>query len=117
MEPYDPSFQGTNYGRTFIDGSLHRTPRRTITLDVVLITKRQQPGFSKAVSFRTGSQQDHYFGSTENVCPILFPTRLPLIASYIVAGSGKSVIWFVDSLLSPSEMTDISCQFHGDPGY
>jgi hypothetical protein len=56
MEPYDPSFQGTNYGRTFIDGSLHRTPRRTITLHVVLITKRQQPGFSKAASFRTGSR-------------------------------------------------------------
>jgi hypothetical protein len=30
-------------------------------------------------------------------CPVLFPTRLPLTATCIVAGSGKSVIWFVYS--------------------
>jgi hypothetical protein len=69
-----PSFQGTNCVRAFTNGSPHRTPRRTTTLHVPLITRKQQPGFSKAVSFRSGSQQDRFFGSTENVCPVLFLT-------------------------------------------
>src|SRR6266852_8602358 len=32
-----------------------------------------------------------------------------------LAGSGKSVIWFVDYRLLLSEVIDISCQFHSDP--
>ena len=35
----------------------------------------------------------------------------------IVAGSGKSVLWFVDSSLPLSEVTDVSYQFHYHPRY
>jgi hypothetical protein len=62
---------------------------------VILIIRKQQPGSLKAASFGSGSQLARFFGSTENVCPILFIIQLLLIASCIVAGSGKSVIWFV----------------------
>src|SRR5258708_1962265 len=91
------SFQRTNCEKAFINGSPHRIPQQTITSHVVLITRKQHLGFLKAASFRSGSQQLHFFGFTENVCPVLFPTLLLLIATCIVAGSGKSVLWFVDS--------------------
>jgi hypothetical protein len=68
------SFQKTNCGRKSTNGSPHRIRRRTITLRVVLIARKQQPGFFKEASFRSGNPQVHFFGSTENVCPVLFPT-------------------------------------------
>jgi hypothetical protein len=40
-----------------------------------------------------------------------------LIPSFLVAGSGKSVIWFVNLKSVPSVAIDVSCQFHSDPGY
>ena len=39
------------------------------------------------------------------------------ILSFIVAGSGKSVLWSVDFKLLSSETTDPSYQLHSDPGY
>ena len=72
-EPY-AYFQGTNCGKTFINGSPHQIPRRTITSHVVLITRKQHLGSFKAVSFRSGSQLGHFFGFTENVCPVFFST-------------------------------------------
>ena len=38
----------------------------------------------------------------------------PLMRFCVIAGSGKSVLWFVDSQLFMSEMTDVSSQFHVD---
>src|SRR6266403_6169682 len=95
MEPY-ASFQGSNREKAFTAGSHHLTPRRTITLHVVLITRKRQDGCLKVASFRSGNQQVPFFGSTENVCPVLFSTWFLLILPCVVAGSGKSVIWFVD---------------------
>jgi hypothetical protein len=69
-----PSLQGTNYGRAFTNGFPHRTPQRTTTSHVVLDTRKRQPGFLKAASFRIGSQQDRFFGFTENVCHVPFLT-------------------------------------------
>ena len=66
IEPY-PFSQGTNYGRAFTDGSLLRTPQRTTTSHVTLVTRNWRHGFFKAASFRSGSQQDRFFGFTENV--------------------------------------------------
>ena len=40
-----------------------------------------------------------------------------LIAPCIVAGSGKSVIWFVDYLWFVPEVTYVFYQFHSDPRY
>ena len=95
MEPY-PFFQDLSYGITFVNGSPRQTHRRTTISHVVLITRKQRPGFFKAASFKSGSRRLRFSGSTENVCTVLFPTRPLLIVSCIVAGSGKSVIWFVD---------------------
>jgi hypothetical protein len=66
------SFQGTNYGRAFTNGSRHLTPRQTTTSHVVPSTRKQQLGFFKAASFRSGSQRLRFSGSTENVCSISF---------------------------------------------
>ena len=68
------SFQKTNCGRKSTNGSPHRIRRRTITWRVVLIARKQQLGFFKEASFRSGNPQVHFFGSTENVCPVLFPS-------------------------------------------
>jgi hypothetical protein len=73
IEPY-PFSQGTNYGRAFTNGSLLRTPRRTTTSHVTLVTRKRQRGFFKAVSFRSGSQPGRFFGFTENVCHVLLST-------------------------------------------
>ena len=72
-ESYE-SFQKTNCGRKSTNGSPHRIRRRTITWRVVLIARKQQLGFFKEASFRSGNPQVHFFGSTENVCPVLFPS-------------------------------------------
>jgi hypothetical protein len=89
---------------------------------VILITRKLHLGFFKAAFFASGNQQDHFFGFMENVCPILFPTWLPLMPPYIAAGSGKSVLWFVlfncsrrRSLMSPFSSTliqdiDVMCK-------
>ena len=65
--------QGDNYGRAFTNGSPRQTHRRTTTLHVVLITRKQRPGFFKTASFKSGNRQLRFSGSTENVCPFLFP--------------------------------------------
>jgi hypothetical protein len=41
----------------------------------------------------------HFFGSTGSVRPAPLPTRYLLMETYIVAGSGKSILWFVDHYL------------------
>jgi len=114
VEPY-LIFQETNCGRGLTNGSPPRTRQRTTTLHVILITRIQQHGFFKARSIKNGGQQARFFGSMENVCPLLFPTRFSLIPSCLVAGSGKSVIWFVEFNQFLSDVTDVPCQFHGDP--
>jgi hypothetical protein len=114
MEPYT-FFQGTNCGSVLTIGSPHRTPQQTTTSLVVLITRKRRRGFSRAGSIRNGSQQAPCFGSMENVCPAVFLISPVLIPSCLSAGSGKSVIWFVDYRWLLSGVIDVSCQFHGDP--
>jgi len=66
-------FRGDNYERASTNGSLLQTHRRIITSHVVLITRKQQTGSSKAEYTRNGSQQVRFSGSMENVRPVLFP--------------------------------------------
>ena len=89
--------QGSNCKKPFTNGSPHQIPQQIITSHVILITRKWHLGFFKAASFRGGSQQDHYFGFTENVCPHPLSDLAPLIPSCVAAGSGKSVLWFVVS--------------------
>ena len=111
------SFQGNNCEIASTNGSLRQTHQRTITSPVVLITRKQQTGFSTEEYTKNGSQRVHFSGSMENVRSVLFPSRYALMTSYNVAGSGKSVLWSVDSYLSFSVVTDVSCQFDSHPRY
>jgi hypothetical protein len=62
--------QKINRGRTSTDGSPHRIRQLTITLRVVLITRKQQLGSFKVEFSRNGNHQDRFFGSTGNVRPV-----------------------------------------------
>jgi hypothetical protein len=95
MGPY-ASFQSANYGRASTDGYPHRIRQLTITLRVLLITRKLQHGFSRETFTRNGNQKVRSCGFTESVrrVPILFP--MPPDGVFIVAGSGKSILWFVD---------------------
>jgi hypothetical protein len=88
------SSQGTNYDRTFSDGSLHRIHLLTTTLRVVPITREQRSGFAKEVSSPNGNPMGRFCGSTESVrSPDL--SGAAAADSHPLAGSGKSVLWFV----------------------
>ena len=63
----NPSLQGTNYDRTFVDGSLPRIPLLTTILPAPPIASKQQAGFSKEVSSPNGNPMARFCGSTENV--------------------------------------------------
>ncbi len=66
------SSQGTNYARTFSNGSLRRIHLSTTTLPVVPITRKHLSGFSVGVSSPNGSPMGRFCGSTESVrCPDL----------------------------------------------
>ena len=62
-----PSSQGTNYDRTFSNGSLRLIRLLTTTLRVVPITRERPNGFSKAVSSRDGNPLVRSCGFTESV--------------------------------------------------
>jgi hypothetical protein len=70
--------QGTNYDRTFSDGSLRRIRLLATILRVVPIASKERSGFSKEVSSPNGNLMVRFCGSTENV-------RSPDISSSMVA--------------------------------
>lgn len=59
-----------------------------------LITKERQTGFSEAVILTSGSRRLHSYGSTANV-PFFSSSLLTPLTLIFVAGSGKSILWFV----------------------
>jgi hypothetical protein len=67
-----PSSQGTNYDRTFSDGSPRLIRLLTTTLRVVPTTRERPNGFSKAVSSRDGNPLAHSCGFTEIVRFLFF---------------------------------------------
>ena len=80
----------------FEDGSLHRIFRQTITLLAMFITKEQQHGSSKVKYITSGGQPHLSCGYMGNVrCHVL--SHRALKTHTFLAGSGKSIIWFVDS--------------------
>jgi hypothetical protein len=66
MDSYT-SLQRTNCGRTSTNGSPHQIRRLIITLPVILITRKQQPGSLRAACSGSGNQQARSFGFTGNV--------------------------------------------------
>ena len=100
------SSQGVNYDTIFVDGSLHQIRRRIITLHVVLITREPQPGFFKAAYIMNGNLHLRFSGSMENVRTCPTPYLTPPDGILCVAGSGKSILWFVVPFLFLLKMTD-----------
>ena len=72
------SSQGTNYDRTFSDGSLRRIRLLTTILHAVPIASKEPSGFSKEVSSPNGNLMVRFCGSTESV-------RSPDISSSMTA--------------------------------
>ena len=65
------SSQRINYDRIFVDGSRHKIHLRITISRGTPITRERQPGFSREVRIRNGSQQQvptRYSGFMENVC-------------------------------------------------
>ncbi len=87
--------QRANYKRNFKIGSLPPIPRRTIILHARLTTREQHPGFSKAVYSKSGSGLLLSCGSTANVRSFPFQLLSRPSDSRLLAGSDKSVLWFV----------------------
>lgn len=88
------SSQRVSYERNCKTGSLLRTPQETTILHARHTTREHHLGFSKAVFSNNGSHLLPSYGSMESVCsfsPILYNVLTPTF----VAGSGKSVLWFV----------------------
>ena len=55
-------------------------------------------GSSRAAHLRSGTQQDHCYGSMESVCPFRIRSSAFFDASRpygLVAGSGKTILWYV----------------------
>ena len=92
------SSQKINYDKIFVDGSPRQIPPRTTTLPVVLITREPQLGSFKAVYIRNGNRRLRFSGFMENVsrCPTPYLTTPEGILC--IAGAGKSILWFVNSL-------------------
>ena len=77
-------------------GSLPRIPPQIIISHVVPATREQRPGSSKAVFTNSGSRQLSC-GSMANVSSVPSPLLSTPLTLIFIAGSGKSVLWFVVS--------------------
>ena len=106
-----PSSQGINCDKTFIDGSPHQIRPRTITLPVALITREPQLGSFKAVYLINGNPHLRFSGSMENVSlrPAFYLTSPDGISC--TAGAGKTILWFVNPLLFLSKTADVVYHF------
>ena len=111
--------QKIKYDKIFVNGSPHQIPPRTITLRVMLITRGPQPGSFKAAYIMNGNRHLRFFGSMESVRPCSTPYSSLRDGDLCVAGSGKSVLWFVVSLLFLSKIADViyPCQFYNHRRY
>jgi len=108
LDPY-ASFQRTKCARASTNGSPHQIRLQIITLRVVLTTKSQQFGSLEETFTRNGNQRDRSFGLTESVRPVPIYHAIPFDDGHdIVAGSGKSILWFVHLQLYPSPIIDVS---------
>jgi hypothetical protein len=100
--------QGAKYDETTERGCLRRIHPRIKISRTVLSTRGRQRGCLREVYSQDGgpSRLHPCYGSTGNVRPSI-PAQLPISSLRIIlAGSGKSVLWFV-----------IICQLHTEDTY
>jgi hypothetical protein len=87
--------QESKCDKTCTAGFLPLIPQRIITSPATLTMREQPPGSFRVVCLKSGDQRPRCCGFMANVC--LRPP-LQLSASqtcFLVAGSGKSVLWLV----------------------
>jgi hypothetical protein len=89
--------QRDSYKRICKSGSLLRIPQQIIISHARPTTREQRPGFSKAVSSNSGSRLLLSCGSTANVRPFFSLLLHTPLTPIFVAGSGKSILWYVIS--------------------
>ena len=88
------SSQRTSYERNCKTGSLPRIPPQITISHARHATRERHPGSSKAVFLNSGSCLLSC-GSMANVRSFCFPLLDTPLTPVFVAGSGKSVLWFV----------------------
>jgi hypothetical protein len=84
----------TSYNMMFDIGYPLRIHGQIIILPVKIITEAQLSGLLKAKPLVTGNRQLLYYGSMAFVGPKRPCLQLLLIVSDIIAGSGKTVLWY-----------------------
>ncbi|SRR6266700_7231166 len=84
----------TSYNMMFDIGYPLQIHGQIIILPVKLVTAGQLPGSLKAKLLATGNRQLPYCGSMAFVGPGRSCLWLLLIVSEIIAGSGKTVLWY-----------------------
>ena len=92
-------WQMTSYSKIFEVGSLHLIRGGIIILPLDRDTAERQRGLSEAAPSRNGSHpaQVHFYGFMENVSSPTFYAFVVIDFLYpLVAGAGKSVIWYVN---------------------
>jgi hypothetical protein len=91
--------QATNFEKRFGRGFLPRIRRLLTTLSVMLITLGLLPGLLKVLYIMNGKQGDHSCGCTGSVSLSVLFVELLLMDSDFLAGSGKSVLWWVIQMI------------------
>ena len=91
--------QVTSCDGTFENGSHRRIHGRTTILDVKLTMMEQPGGSSKGPLSRNGNLLAVCCGFMENVCSSYFQTFAEADNLYLVAGSGKTILWYISFLL------------------
>ena len=89
------SSQGASCERKFKNGCTHQIPQQITTLHAKPTTRAQQHGFSKVAFSNSGSRRLLCCGSMANVPSFSSPLSYTPLTLVFVAGSGKSVLWFV----------------------
>jgi hypothetical protein len=102
------STRTTSYNTMFGIGYPLQIRGQIIMLSIKLVTARQLPGSLKAKLLVTGNRQLPYCGSMAFVSPEHLCRWLLLIVSDIIAGSGKTVLWY--GLSQPYLPSAGSCQ-------
>jgi hypothetical protein len=113
-------WQVTSWQKTFEVGSLHLIHGKIRTRSANCGTPGPRHGFSTAKRSRIGNAPSRviFSGSMENVrcCP--FDSYAPADGfSPFVAGTGKSVLWYVDFCIFLSSRTDDVGQLCNHPGH
>ena len=92
-----------------------RIHRSITTSHVILIMRGRQLGLPKVARTRDGRHRGRSYGFMGNVCSPLSIYRMLLMTSGSIAGSGKSVLWYVALQQVPSEITQTIFQLFSYP--